>query len=104
MKRFAAVLCSASMIVFSAGCCCGLFHHGYGWPGCGVPACPPAGCPTPGYPAGPQVLPPATSYHPAAEPVHTVYVDPQPVSGPVTVSAPVVHQTAMVPLDPLPTY
>ena len=101
MKRFSIPLLGISLLVSAAGCCCGWPGHGYNsYYGNG--ACQGGAC----GPVSPQTFPPQgvpqgvyyngqTSIQPTGMQSYA--------SGPFT-AAPVYHQTAMGPLESLPTY
>jgi len=97
MKRFSIPLLGISLLVSAAGCCCGWPGHGYN-SFYGNGAGPGGKC----GPGSPQAFPPQgvyyngqTSVQPAGKLSYA--------SGPFT-AAPVYHQTAMGPLESLPTY
>ena len=99
MKRLIVLLPGISMILWATGCCC---HQGY--PSYYGGACPGGNC---GYadPAAPMVYPQGASI----ESVNSTYAA-APAGTPATVAvAPpingmVYQQTAMMPLESLPTY
>lgn len=98
MKRSFLALFALAMIGLSSGCCGWWPHHGYapgGYPAGG--ACPGGNCPP-----GQQGFPAGSYYSPESTQSVNMGV-PQPIEGPVTYG-PVIHHSAQMPLESLPTF
>jgi hypothetical protein len=111
MKRFAFALLGVLAVSVSSGCCgwlwpCRGYSAGYPYGGYGVPAgpCPTGNC---GVAPGTQYVPPQTSHYRGYSSVQMGV--PATIEGPVTYApagypAIAIPETAVLPLDSLPTY
>jgi hypothetical protein len=97
MKRSLLALFALAMIGMSTGCCGWWGHHGYAPGGYPAGACPSGNCPP-----GQQGFPSGSYYAPESTQSVNMGV-PQPIEGPVTYG-PVIHHSAQMPLESLPTF
>ncbi len=110
MKKFAVLFIGVALLSCEIGCCWPYGGYGYGYNGqyggYGSPNCPGGNCGVPGSTV-PMGLPP-TGFYPSNTPIIQSVV-PGPISAPITAGLPVqIHpvmpQTAMRYIEPLPTY
>ena len=102
MKRVALSLLGTFLLVASSGCCCGLFHGGYGGGGCSPCGNPCGASYAPASPCGPCGAGGCSPYGAGAYMTGSTMSASRP--GSTYAAAPVLAPTTTATLNPLPTY